>query len=258
MLTANDVDFGAIATDYGRYRPAMPEAFFDRLQAFDIGLPGQRIVDLGTGTGAMARTLAQRGAHVSGIDRSGELLSIAQQLDIQAGVSVQYRNANAEATGLPANSFDVVTVASAWHWLKQPKATQEVKRLLIAGGSVVICYFDRVALPGNVVAVTEALIGRFHDDYRGSSDGIYPQALADLVQAGFVELESFSFDKNLPYTHVGWRGRIRASSGVGASLTPARVAEFDQALSAMLATKYAKEPMSVPHRVFAIIARKPR
>ena len=49
-------DFGNTARDYRQYRQGFPEEFFNRLQNIDIGRPGQKILDLGTGT--VARGLA--------------------------------------------------------------------------------------------------------------------------------------------------------------------------------------------------------
>ncbi|HEY9156668.1 hypothetical protein [Candidatus Binatus sp.] len=56
---------------------------------------------------------------------------------------------------------------------------------------------------------------------------------------------------------AAWRGRIRASAGVGASLAPEGVAAFDDELRAMLAERYPDDPMRVMHRVFAAIGVAP-
>jgi hypothetical protein len=61
----------------------------------------------------------------------------------------------------------------------------------------------------------------------------------------------------VPYTPAAWRGRIRASAGVGASLGPEAVERFDRQLAALLAERFPGEVLSVPHRVFAVIATAP-
>lgn len=88
-------------------------------------------------------------------------------------------------------------------------------------------------------------------------NGLYPMWLRDLGEAGFQEIETFSYDINVPYTHEGWRGRIRASAGVGASLSPEEVRAFDQELEALLQARFAERILQVHHRVFAVIARPP-
>ena len=61
----------------------------------------------------------------------------------------------------------------------------------------------------------------------------------------------------MPYGHRAWRGRIRASAGVAASLGPEAVAAFDAEHATLLATGFPSEPLDVPHRVWALTARAP-
>ena len=72
------VDFGKTASDYARHRVGFPEAFFDRLFREGIAKAGERVLDLGTGTGVVARGFARRGCHVVGLDRSNALLEEAK------------------------------------------------------------------------------------------------------------------------------------------------------------------------------------
>ena len=73
--------------------------------------------------------------------------------------------------------------------------------------------------------------------------GNYPLWMRDMAVAGFGSIETFSFDIDAVYTHEAWRGRIRASAGVGASLAPEAVAAFDDELRAMLAERWPDDPM---------------
>lgn len=85
--------------------------------------------------------------------------------------------------------------------------------------------------------------------------GLYPAWLTDVAIAGFVEVETFSFDVRVPYTHESWRGRIRASAGVAASLGPGQVRGFDQDLERLLQNHFPEDPLRVPHRVFALVCK---
>jgi hypothetical protein len=58
----NVIDWGRTSADYSTWRPNYPDRFFDLLETLGVGLPGQRILDLGTGVGFLALRFAQAGA----------------------------------------------------------------------------------------------------------------------------------------------------------------------------------------------------
>jgi SAM-dependent methyltransferase len=246
------VDFGRTARDYAQYRAGFPDAFFK------IGEAGQRVLDLGTGTGTLARGFARRGCEVTALDPATELLEEAERLDHEAGVSVEYLVAKAEETGLPYGAFDVVSAGQCWHWFDREKAGREALRLLTPGGRLIIAHFDWIPLTGNVVEATESLIESHNPSWTlGGGTGLYPAWLSGVSLAGFVDVETFSFDVRVPYTHEAWRGRIRASAGVAASLGPDQVRSFDGDLERLLRNHFPEDPLQVPHRVFAVVCGKP-
>jgi SAM-dependent methyltransferase len=210
-------DFGAAAEDYRRYRAGFPDSLFERLGPMGIGRPGQELVDLGTGTGSLARGFARRGCRVIGIDPDSRLLAQARELDAEAGVEVDYRIGRAEETALAAGSVDVV-----------------------------------------VVEVTEKLIEAHSASWGGGGGmGLYPPWLRDLGEAGFRDIETFSYDLDVPYTPEAWRGRVRASAGIGGTLSDPQVAAFDRELESLLAKRFPADLLGVHHRVFAVLAGAP-
>jgi len=252
------IDFGKTASDYGRFRAGFPDAFYERLRGFGVGLVRQRVLDLGTGTGTLARGFALRGCQVTGLDPSPALIAEARRLDREAGVATRYVIARAEATGFVTAGFDAVSAGQCWHWFDRARAAVETRRVLIPAGRLVVAYFDWIPLPGNLVEATERLIEKHNPDWKlGGLNGIHGGFLRDVAAAGFRDIETFSFDEQTPYSHEAWRGRIRASAGVGASLRPELVARFDAELKAMLARDFPQDPMGVHHRIFAIISRAP-
>ena len=155
QLTA---DFGKTAVDYGKHRAGFPSELFDRLAAMVIGRAGARTLDLGTGTGTIARSLAQRGCDSIGLDRSAPLMEEARRMDREAAVTVRYVEAAAEDTGFPEASFDLVIAGQCWFWFDRPRVASEAQRILKPGGHLVIAHFDWIPLPGNVADLTEKLI----------------------------------------------------------------------------------------------------
>ncbi|MSP63710.1 MAG: class I SAM-dependent methyltransferase [Myxococcales bacterium] len=253
------VDFGRTAADYARHRAGYPAVFFDRLATLGVGLPGQRVLDLGTGTGALARGLARRGALVTGIDPSAALLDEARALDRAAGVVVRYLQGVAESTLLDGGTCDAITASQCWHWFERPRAAAEAHRLLVPSGRLALTYLDWIAAPGGVAHATEELILAHNprwEDLRRAGSEIYPEWEEDLVRAGFGERELIALEVDVPYSHAAWRGRIRASAGIGACLPDDAVAKFDAALAALLVDRFPGEPLAVPHRAFALVVRR--
>lgn len=254
-----DVDFGRTAKDYAAHRVGFPPALFDRLAGLGVGRSGQRVLDLGTGTGTLARGFARRGCIVTGLDPSEPLLDEARRLSAREAAPVVYVAGRAEDIELDDESVDVVTAGQCWHWFDRPQAALETWRVLVPGGSLVICHFDWLPVTGSVVAATEDLILRHNPTWAfGGGTGMYPSWTSDVAAAGFVGLETFSFDVAVPYSHEAWRGRIRASAGVAASLPRDAVAVFDTELAELLATRFPAEPLLTAHRVWALVARRPR
>ena len=252
-------DFGLTSKDYAQHRVGFPDAFFERLASLDIGKPGQQVVDLGTGTGSLARGLARRGCHVIGLDISAPQLEQARALAASAGLTIDFRVARAEVTGLPDGSADVVTAGQCWHWFDRPRAAAEVARILQQDASIVIAHFDWIPLPDNVAQVTETLIASYSPTWKpGFGLGLYPEWLRDLGLAGFRDVQTFSYDVHVPYTHEAWRGRVRASAGVGAVLPPEKVQAFDEEFGRVLAARFPSPVLQILHRVWAVIARPPR
>ena len=256
-MTVSGVNFGNVATDYAAFRAGFPDSIFERLASFGIGLPGQAVVDLGTGTGTLARGFARRGCRVVGLDPDARMLAAAQTLDREQRLEIAYLQANAEATGLASASAEVVAAGQCWHWFDRPRAIDEVVRVLRNGGKLVIAHFDWLPLPGSVPEATERLIERYNGGWHlGGGNGLYPQWLPDLRQRGFRNIADFHYDVDVPYTPAAWRGRIRASAGI-AALTAERIGEFDAALGRLLTERFPQETLTVTHRVFAIVAETP-
>lgn len=250
------VDFGQAAEDYARHRPGFPDIFFDRVRDdYGIGLRGQRLLDLGCGTGALARGFAQRGCRVTGLDLSPEMLLQAARLAADNGLRLDLVRAQAESTGLAGDSFDIVTAGQCWHWFDGHRAALEAQRLLRPGGLVLLAYFTYLSDPGSVGAASEALILRHNPSWPlAGSDGRMPSLVPHLTAVGMQHVDNIEFDVDVPMSHADWRGRLRACNGV-LWMPPDVATRFDAELADLLRRDY-PEPLQVSHRLFAIVARR--
>lgn len=131
--------------------PRYQRMIADYLDRVDVDA-ARRVVELGCGTGVVARTLARRRhftGHVLGIDLSPVLIERAR---VVAGAElpearVQFEPGDARGTGLEEAGFDLVVAHSLLSHLAEPcTVVREAARLVRPGGHVVLCDGDYASL----------------------------------------------------------------------------------------------------------------
>lgn len=152
--------FSSVAAAYAAFRPSYPPELF----AFLAGLcPANTVVwDCATGTGQAARGLAEHFAQVVATDASASQIAAAPVHE-----RIRYRVATAEASGLPAASVALVTVAQAAHWFDLPAFYAEVERVLQPGGVVALWGYERIVVP-------ECIADSFAAFYQHDLSGFWP------------------------------------------------------------------------------------
>jgi SAM-dependent methyltransferase len=111
--------------------------------------PGERALDVGTGTGWAARRLAARGARVTGIDLGGRLIDAARGRAAEAGLEIDFRVADAEALPFEEASFDAVLSTFGVMFVARPEAAAaELARVCRKGGRIALAAWT----PGSTVA----------------------------------------------------------------------------------------------------------
>lgn len=101
-------------------------------------MPGERVLDVATGTGVTAITARRKGAEVVGLDLTPELLHVAEQEADVAGVDgIEWREGDAEALPFRDGEFDVVVSSYGHMFAPRPDITMnEMLRVLKPGGRI--------------------------------------------------------------------------------------------------------------------------
>ena len=160
---------------------------------------GQRIVDFGCGSGANTVLLANRGAHVWGIDISEDLLRLAKRRLAVSGREggATFIAGSAHDLPFPDNSIDVVFGIAILHHLDLDLVSREVRRVLKPGGRAI---FQEPVRNSPVLRFVRSLI-----PYRAPDISPYERPLTDAelerFAAGFTKRSVRAFA--LPHVQVG-------------------------------------------------------
>ena len=185
--------------DAGLYDAA--HAFVHQLGAGVVDLlapqPGDRILDLGCGTGPLTKRIADAGADVVGVDASPAM--VAQARASYPGLSFDVADATTMAFDRP---FDAVFSNAVLHWVRPPaRAIERMAAALRPGGRLVLEMGGR----GNVAAVLAAIAAAGRDvgvDLSDHLDVNYFPALGEytgLLEAGGFAIElAMLFDRPTP------------------------------------------------------------
>jgi len=243
-----EFDWGKTSQDYAQYRAGYPEPFYELLAALGIGTPGQMILDLGTGTGVLARAFAKRGARVTGVDISEEQIAAAQALAAHEGLDISFRVCAAEDIAFPEGSFEVISAGQSWLYFDAAVLIPKVLRFLVPEGCLVLTHFAWLPHKDTIAQKTEELVLQYNPEwtaagYKGHIPPVFSWAKADFDLRTFHVMEA-----SIPFTRETWRGRIRACRGIGASLATEAVAQFDAEHQRLLET-IAPEEFTVRHQL---------
>ncbi|GAA1080100.1 class I SAM-dependent methyltransferase [Tsukamurella spumae] len=122
------LSFGALAEDYDRLRPRYSDATLDAIAT------GRSALDVGAGTGILARQLRDRGLDVLAVEPDGAMAALARASGVPAEV------ATFEEWDARGRTFDLITFGQSFHWVDADRAIPRFAELLNPGGRVVLLW----------------------------------------------------------------------------------------------------------------------
>ena len=205
--TFND-HFAPVSTHYACFRPTYPEALFVWLAAT---VPARELAwDCAAGSGQATLDLARHFTRVIATDASRAQIDTAPRCP-----NVEYRITPAEASGLPAATADLITVAQALHWFDLDRFFAEARRVLKPDGILAVWTYG-------VLAVDDARVDtRIQTFYRETVGPYWPPERRH-VESGyrtlpfpFHEVPTPEFHMTAAWTLPELLGYLRSWSATG-------------------------------------------
>jgi SAM-dependent methyltransferase len=132
--------FDQVAAEYDRHRPTYPEQLID-LACETAGLErGDRVLEIGCGTGQLTRSLLARGLRVTAIEPGAQLAGLARQR-LQGTGELELVNARLEDARLPHEHFRAAFSASAIHWIDPDVGWQRAADALVPDGTLALIQY---------------------------------------------------------------------------------------------------------------------
>jgi len=151
--------WGRGGRDYDAVSFAISDALAHAAQRLNAR-QGERMLDIGTGTGWSARNVARMGAAVTGVDISEELLTAARELSSHIRPPIEYRQADAERLPFEDGAFDgVISTFGVMFAVNQAQAADELARVCRSGGRLALTTWA----PVGAVASFFGIIARYGD-----------------------------------------------------------------------------------------------
>ena len=252
-------DWGRASQDYAKFRDIYPASFYETLQTCGIGLPGQHVLDLGTGTGVLPRAMAGSGARFTGVDISPG--QIAQARELSRGLAISYAVMPAEEIDFPPGAFDAATACQCFWYFDRSAVLPKVHSALKPGGSFAIPSMYWLPYQSKIAMQSEKLVLKYNPKWTGGGfrrKNRFEKNFAmrlNWAKPLFKVKKRVLYCEDVPFTREAWHGRILACRGIGASSLPSeKIAAFMAEHRAFLSTQ--PEEFTIPHQVMMLVLEK--
>lgn len=245
-------DWGLASENYAKYRDIYPEEFYERIAKLGHCKKGQKVLDLGTGTGVLPRNMYKYGAKFVGVDISENQIKYAKKMS--TGLDIEYIISSAEDLNFEEKSFDVVTACQCFMYFDKSVLLPKVHKILKPDGHFLILFMAWLPLESEIAKKSEDLVLKYNPSWSGGRMTRYeitkPEWLGDMFEVA----NAITYDIDVEFTRESWNGRMKACRGIDASLPTETIAEFEKEHLEYLNT--VPEKFMIPHYVSVLDLKK--
>ena len=250
-------DWGKTSNDYAKYRDIYPQTVYEKIAKRNLCVQGQKVLDLGTGTGVLPRNMYTYGAEWTGTDISEEQIAFAKKLAKEKKQNIEYLVVATENIAFPDDTFDVITACQCFYYFDKKEVIPKLASLLKKDGKLFVLYMVWLPMEDAIAKESEKLILKYNPQWTGAGETRHPLWVSSYVHELFEVVYQEEFDVDVPFTRDTWNGRMRACRGIGASLSLQKTKEWESEHLAML-DRIATEKFTIKHqvRILELINRK--
>lgn len=125
-MSSSYTEFAAVYDELMKDIPY--DAYIDYIELASNGVKGKQILDIGCGTGILSAMLAKKGADVTGVDLSKEMLEVAQQRAKSLGLAVKFLNEAMQELEVDRLYDAAIIPIDSLNYVLQPEEVQETFR----------------------------------------------------------------------------------------------------------------------------------
>ena len=210
-------DWGKASKEYAKYRDIYPKEFYEKLVELSLGIRGQKVMDIGTGTGVIPRNMYAYGANWTGVDISENQIAYARQLSQQAGLDIHFLISAAENIDFPDESFDVIIACQCFLYFDKDIVLPKVHRMLKADGRFAILYMAWLPEESEIAKTSEEMVLKYNPAWTGGHMTRYTLDTPSWCKDLFEPVHMLTYDLPVTFTRDSWHGRMKACRGIGAS-----------------------------------------
>lgn len=212
-------DWGMTSKEYAKYRDIYPKKFYDKIIERNLCIKGQKVLDLGTGTGVLPRNMYPYGARWIGADIAENQVIEARRLSEENNMDITYIVSATENIDFLENSFDVITACQCFWYFDHKKVVPNFAKMLKKDGKLLVLYMAWLPFEDKIAGASEKLVLKYSPDWSGAREIKKPIFIPDCVYEYFDMVSHEEYDLMVPFTKETWHGRMKACRGIGASLS---------------------------------------